>query len=404
MKRTPKKWIDYTDWTVEQHEAYLRTEAVFQPFYAKYEPESVETFIIAYAKSKHRKFEHEVFYKEQYEAYEIQFLKIADGYIDQILQKKLFDLQCQWRACLIELPLVDIVADFEYWEHHIRACPFITPITEAEIDLCLRFLKEDIDLTQDPSEEYAWQDYDKFKNQLYVDDHGGEPDAQVFYTHQCASLPDLYIFFDTHQGRTSLMDLPNIRGEAEEDYIKKGKKIYNAERNALYNATHTPKPVELDEQGQPKVWLPTLYSFSAEFDTFVETLEDEHTKELYKHYNHFNNHGTNRYSNDLEENLNFLQSFDEEIPIGGHSNWQIAIALATYTFKQQKAAEMLPYAYDSYLLEFDDADNADTIMAYRIAHCQFDEENEHYQDLKEAKKKFLDGREALTGKRDFNYV
>ena len=145
MKRTPKKRIDYSDWTEEQHAEHLRTHETYLAHYEQFNPKSVEEFITKYATMKFDMFESKEINRQNYENHQTQFLSLADAFIDMILQKKLFNLQCQWRARLIELPLVDTYRDFTFWEKHIRHCPFIPPITQDEIDLCARFLKEEID-------------------------------------------------------------------------------------------------------------------------------------------------------------------------------------------------------------------------------------------------------------------
>ena len=108
----------------------------------------------------------------------------------------------------------------------------------------------------------------------------------------------------------------------------------------------------------------------------------------------------------MSDDLDFLQEHDEPIPVDAHDDWRIAIRLATYRFKQRKAAEMLPYAYDSYLLEFDDETDVDKIIATRVANFQYDKEDQFrlYKHLMNEKEEFLNGREALTGKRDFDYL
>jgi hypothetical protein len=407
MKRTPKKWIDYTDWTVAQHAEHLRTETAYLDYYTQFDPKSIDKFIEGYAKTKHEWYKSEGRYKDEYESHQTRFMELADAYIDCILQKKLFNLQCQWRACLVELPLVDFIGDFEYWENHIRACPFLPIITEEEIDLCIRFLHEDLDDSNDPYFDQKWQDYDRFKNQEFVDDHEDDEDIELPDGFNCAYLPDLYMFFDTYQGTTGLMDLPNIRGEKEAVYKTKGLDIRYKERVAASRAAGTykePPPPELDEAGnvKPYVHIPSLYAFQPE--KFIEAVEDERTKSLFKYYTYSRQGMYDLNYDGLEDDLDFLQEFDEPVPIEAYSDWRFAIKIAVYRFKQKKAAEMLPYAYDSYLLEFDDDEDLDTMIARRVANHQYDNKYQSYDELLENKKEFLDGREALTGKRDFNYL
>jgi hypothetical protein len=98
MKKMPKVKMDYTDWTEEQHETHLRTHPDYQAYFEKFDAQSVEKFIVEYAKTKYQIFQRTDTYKEKYEAYQMRYLSQADDYIDMILQKKLFNLQCQWRA------------------------------------------------------------------------------------------------------------------------------------------------------------------------------------------------------------------------------------------------------------------------------------------------------------------
>ncbi len=409
MKRTPKKWIDYTDWTVEQHMEHLRTEPAYLAYYAKFNPDSIEAFIKEYAYRKHMDYQSEAFYKERYESYQTRFLHHAERYLEQILQKKLFNLQCQWRAGIIDLPLVDIIADFDYWSSNIRACPFIPPITEAEIDLCIRFLHEKIDWSNcnDCYVEDIFQDYDRFKNQLFVDAHEGSPEAEALLGYDCVEMPDLYTFFDTFQGTTDLINLPNIRGEKEKEYAAKGWRIGYEERVAESKANGTYKPhksEELDEEGNPVpyVHVPDLAAYNA--SKFIEAVEDERTKDMHRAYDHYRKRNHDLNYEGLEEDLEVLKEFDEPIPIEAYSDWRIAVRLAAYRFRQKKAAEMLPYVYDSYLLEFDDEEDVDKIIAQRVERVQFDNKYNIYTRLLYEKKEFLDGREALTGKRDFDYL
>jgi hypothetical protein len=407
MKRTPK-----------QHEAYLRTEPAFQAFYAQYDPKSIEEFIKDYARQKLNVCQSEFLYKAQYDSYHTQFLRLADDYIDMILQKKLFNLQCQWRAGLVELPLVDFIGDFDYWSNHIRACPFLPLITAAEIDLCTRFLKEGIDWSQNNYAEKVWQEYDHFQNYFFIQSQEDKEAAKKSVYYDYADLPSLYSFFDEHQGTGDLVHLPNIRGEKEADYRHEGFMIgYNQrvaetktadateeeEADETENVTDTTAVLDTKESPETKVYLPNLYGFGGESQVFVDAVEDAHTQEMFKYYRHYKQRDNDYNYEGLEDDLAFLQEFNEPIKIEAFDDWRTAIMVATYRFKQNKAAEMLPYAYDTYLLEFEDEDE-ETILLKRLAKHRFDPNQRAYKILSYHKEEFLDGREALTGKRDFDYL
>ncbi len=415
MKRAPKRWIDYTDWTVEQHEDYLRTEEAYLTYYAQFNPDSVDGFIKSYASSKYFMFSSEDYYKRMFEGYKTRFIDLADDYIDYILQKKLFNLQCQWRACLVELPLIDYTGDFDYWESHIRSCPFIPPITQEDIDLCVRFLHEKFDDSHNNYIEKVWQDYEGFKNQIFLDDQEEEDEDKVKlpYSARGIDLPELYAFFDTYQGTTHLLNLPDIRGQKEKPFKDKGRRLAydvrvaeNAAKKAQEAAAQLEAARLLAAEGNAEMPppLPSLGYYSRE--KFIAAVEDEHTQEVYKMSNYSNKPLNYLNYDGLEDDLKLLQEFYEEIPIEANSDWRAAIQLAVYRFKQRKAAEMLPYAYDSYLLEFDEAEDIDAMIARRVANHDFKDEDNLYSFNQHQyyKEEFLDGREALAGKRDFNYL
>ena len=60
----------------------------------------------------------------------------------EIQQRKLFELQCRWRAEEITLPArqVEISHDFEVWGARIEECPLLPPIEAAEVDAYVAFL------------------------------------------------------------------------------------------------------------------------------------------------------------------------------------------------------------------------------------------------------------------------
>ena len=409
MKRVPKKRVDYTDWTVEEHEDYLRTHPPYLAAYAKYEPKSVEKFIEDYARRKFEMYEHQERYKESYEEHQTQFLTAAEAFIDMILQKKLFNLQCQWRAKQIDLPLVHTTYDFEHWEENIRACPFIEPVRPDEIDLCVRYLKEEVDFSED-MEIGEWQCHWFFKNQLIREEFEDNPNdvrAPVKLPHEniCRELPEFYVYFDLHQNTSDLFFLPDIRGDIEKRYEMEGRRLKKAREEAALKAKgewKEPEPMK------PWVEVPYLSLYSRQCEDFVEEAEDEDTKELYKQYQHsMYGDDDSGISPEIEDCIEFLRKFNEPIPIEAGDDWTIALLIATRKFKQAKIIEMMPYAYDTYLLEFDADEPLESLILRRAAHYHYDPvaKGDDFYELKMmVRNLILDGREALDGRRDFDYL
>ena len=418
MKRTPKKRMDYTGWTEEQHAEHLKTHPPYLEYYTKFSSTSIEYFIESYASQKLNMFEKRDDYEEAYETHQTQFLTDAERFIDAILQKKLFNLQCQWRAGLINLPLVETSEDFFHWAKEIRQCPFIPPITPDELELCMNYLKEELDFSDvEIYQQSEWQDYAKMKNQMLVDeyeenkeedDNDEEEDddlkTELFKPYQCQIYPDIYRFFDTFQNTANLLRLPDIRGEKEKIYKEEG---YRIEKQKEEDELKAKGEWKEPEPGEPYVHRPLLYPHS-DLPDFVEAVEDDATKEVFKAYSFVQRIGT--YSKECDEEIDecieFLRSFEEEIPIEASSDWESAILLTVRKFKQLKTLEMLPYAYETYMLEFDDDVPFEQIMAERVSRYHYDykaQKDYLYESRLRSKRYILDGREALDGVRDFNY-
>jgi len=73
----------------------------------------------------------------------MQYQEEVNESFDLILHKKLFNLQLQWRAELVEIPQIRICGDFLFWKKRIRDCPFIDAVTSTEVEIMKRFLVDE---------------------------------------------------------------------------------------------------------------------------------------------------------------------------------------------------------------------------------------------------------------------
>lgn len=407
MKRKSAQSIDYTNWTEEQHIEYLKTHERYLAYYDQHNALSVNRFIKEYASLKHDIFSHIDVYKNAYEKHKMQFLSDADRYIDIILQKKLFNLQCEWRAGLIQLPMVDICADFIFWQHNIRLCPFVPPITPEELDICICFLKEETDYSEALFGEYIdWQNYQGFKNHrlLHQKDKAGKAANDAISEYECAIIPEFYNYFDKAQHTIDFLNTPDKRGEKEQIYLAEGYKIkYNTLKEQLKTENDWEKLLDEKESETSADNRPGLHAFDPM--DFIESTEDAETQEAFTYYNHQRRLGHWKEQDDeTQMYFDFLKAFDEPIRIEGHEHWRKALEISARRFKQNKIAEMLPYAFDSYTLEFNSETNEDKIIAERVARFKYDEDNHYYKVLKLQKETFLAARQALDGKNDFDYL
>lgn len=292
----------------------LHTRPCYRDFFDHYNDESVHAFIRQYA---HRKAYYTLYgdrkADEQSEA-ELKFRHLAEKYFAEIQQKKLFDLQCLWRAGKIKLDGIGTTADFTPLEFCIFSVPFLKPVTEHELNLYLDYL-----LTEETSDEhdYRWQDYDLFK--------------MAFENNQPDRLPEWYRFYDKALGAESLLKQENRIGKEESKWLK---------GNHAEEITHSASPAET---GKPD--LEFNYN-SLEF--FVYTFEDRRTIRQFLASERFHPEIDNNHL--LNEAWNLLRESDEDISIVKSGNWKSALIETANRYRKQKVAECLKDLFREYQL------------------------------------------------------
>jgi hypothetical protein len=418
MKRKHRPEIDYTGWTKEQHIEHLKKERAYFKHYEKIDSTDIDEFIEEYATLKTELYEKKEELATKYERHETQFLTKADYYIDTILQKKLLNLQCLWRANKIQLPLICVIDDFDYWQENIRACPFIAPITEQEIEICVRFLLEEIDWDDNEYNDTFWQNLDGFKFRMDYERYS-EDERKIHEMTGCNEdeIPRLYTFFDKHLKTAYLLDLEDLRGPIESAYYNQAEEMASeGYEETLIKEGKWDEMMDFDENGVSKTMEYYFWMHSLRWAKFVERAEDQQTRELFRQWEYFRRKEkksiyyeritVHSLKNDPTVYFDFLQEFEEVPAIEAQSgdNWRIALERTARKFKQIRVAEVLPYAYETYLLGFENLDNIPRLIAQRVACYTYDTTTKHYDSMMENREFILDGREALTGKRDFDYL
>lgn len=170
-------------------------------FLSAYDEGSAERFLESFASTKELLLKHGEFWREH--QHKDVYRDRAEDLYWIIAQKKLFNLQCQWRAGLIELPVINSW-EFLYWEQNINSCPYVEDATEQEIEVLIQYLESSqyYEIDNLPDE---WQHYEEFK------DEKTGIGAGDYY-------PDWYHFYDNHFGTQNLILLPDIKGEEEDKY------------------------------------------------------------------------------------------------------------------------------------------------------------------------------------------
>ena len=368
VKRQPPYIRDYTDWTLADFEEDLRTNERYQTYFKLFTPESVRLFISYYASYKCRLHRDKEYYYSEVDYERSIFLLEAENFLKIILQKKLFNLQCLWRANQIDLPFIESTEDFNYFSADILNCPFLDPITEDELELGVRFLKVNRNEMYYTLER--WQDYASFKSWKLKADSELVDDTMFLYYHTLPiQIPDFYDFYDKHYGTGHLLELPDLRFEKEKYYLKA---VSDKSRQDELAKKQNETPVVTSS-------LKTLYNYYVT-EEFLTNCEDAATKELIDLEANQNKLSRNY---ELAVNIEFMLLMDKEgldIPLVPHKNWIQGIEDTVIHIKRTRAAEMLPYAYQTYILEYEDEDWA-ILKAQRVKRFKFDEINEKYNAM-----------------------
>ena len=309
---------EFTREDLELHIAKeIETQPQFQAFISKYSDSSRERFVTDYAKAKSEIILELNDLRDEVHGVYNDFTKFASERIWDIQQKKLFDLQCKWRAEQITIPEIESTWDFKYWERDIKLCTFISPISANDIELYRNFLENS---TEDYTDYYdpEWQSYDDFT----PDEDGNESDE----------MPQWYGYHNNITGNGALLSLPDVRGEKEEFY------------NDIWRRDFLKAP---EEETKPYFY----FSDDEDRELFFNEFE---TKQFVKNYNEY--HRLNELiesEESIEDAVRFLLRWHEEIPIKENHDWRKAIIEAKRRFINIKTAEALSSVYDEYKMRQD---------------------------------------------------
>ena len=333
----------------------------------KYRKSSVDAFITHYVNHKFQVYRYGDMYIKLAEDERTKWIDLAHEQLKCIQQKQLFDLQCQWRAEQIKLNGVEKCIDFKKWEEDILNCPFLKPISESDIELYQEFLtKFELDFANQ-FWNIEWQDYDEIKG-------GYDEDSEE------TSIPEWYQFHYENSETSSLLLLPDIRGEKEEFY----RRIWYENQNKEIEKKQKDQPINLTDN-RPYLNASDRGMMSFLFSNFEDQLtqkRDQYYRMAIEEY---------RDTSIYEDMFRELIEANEDVPIEGHYDIKQAVEMAYNSYYAKKTAEHLPLAYEQYLLT--------RKMGFVIKG-----ERDYFGDLDDIyTKSILGGRELNEEPRDFNF-
>jgi hypothetical protein len=292
----------------------LKTDKAYEEFFKQYNADSVDAFIENYASKKARYITYGEMLNKNSEQASIRRQDEAEERLWEIQRKKLFDLECQWRAESLKIPQIEITTDFEFWEKNIASCPFLSQITEDEFELYVDYIASDDFF--DFKMEYMWMNYNDIKGRYK--EHG--------------SIPPWYEYYDLRKGTGSFLILPDIRGDKEEYYLN----IWRSHKAAEFDSKI--KPVKKDTR-------PFLKSYDIKvIEDFIKKFENLRMHEYFKMYED----ELYKSNDEVERAFITLKEADEEISLPFNTDWRSSLIQAARNYEKRKLIEALRNAYSKY--------------------------------------------------------
>jgi len=301
----------------------LNTLPKYVEYFDKFHPHSVKGFKEEFARYKANSLLYEKSYRKMEEEELLNYHETAVNCLWEIQQKKLFTVQCRWRAGLVNLPEVKFTTDFEYyWQPKINLCNFIEPVTQKEIDDYVNYLHEV--KSKDVFDPDRYQDYDFIKGEGQF--------AKYKQRHP------YYQWWYNKYGEDELQ-LPDKRGDREEKYVLLWREETN-KRTEEYKTTP-------DYDSRPYI----AFHEDIHFEQFIKKYGDERMLEfkkvkkeidsIYDEWPYF------------DECLNLLKEAGEDWPVDDNIDWQQGLIMAALRYKQTMVARALQLVFEDYLFRLE---------------------------------------------------
>lgn len=360
----------------QQTEEELRSNPMIQSYFSTFNEQSVESFIRNYARKKAIYITKGPVYINIKEQEDLKYKFMAEEALWSIQQKKLFNLQCQWRAEQIKLKGIDHTSQFMMLSANVQHCPYITPVSRAELDLYIKYLKSGT--VGDFLWFDSWQDYEGFKAD-HLQQTSDDPDRDMLTTR----IPAWYSFYDYHMGTDVLMNLNDVRGEKEQKYRSMARKR-QAEEIKKQNLLRT-----IDNR-------PYINAFdTGAIEHFIKEFEDKKLLKFCRAVEGFNLRFDDNM--EVEEALETLRCAGEAVPLNSSEDWREAVIEAAQRYELTQIASMLPIVFQEYHFRLENSINYEQ--------TDFDKKRSEsaFQLCEMARKQILLGRLLSGESEDFNF-
>jgi hypothetical protein len=382
----------------QQEEAELksRLEAIRLETYAKLKdnPEVYEflkpynsifydTFLQSYAAGKSIWVGLKDFYKERQTEKELRVLEFARHGLGCLMNKKLLDVRREWGAGKLELPGVNNAFDFMLLADSSFDIPWLEPITEAEIECLIAYIK---------------QFEGKFDLGFQMGYEERNFNLPVLMSENAVYQTDDYFsyFHSNYMGTETLKVLPDHRGEQVMIYINAHIRKMKEEKEAKIARGELPPEKELDMRPfvpSGKSWF--IEKFIQKFDD-RETWYNYQTYKNYKKIHDDEDEDEDSASGSLTEQVEAIMAQLDEmnmvLPIKANADFRLALIESWKEYRKQAISDAVLQVYEEYLFQVENG----------ISFNSKEPKPETIKKVEELKEQFLNGREILGEPRDFN--
>jgi hypothetical protein len=296
----------------------LYGNARYWDFFKSFNEESIHDFIIDYASKKAWYLVNGSRILSNLENEQFRYRELAEKCLWEIQQKKLFNMQAEWRAGLKDIDGIEVTRDFLCWEKAITRCPFVDAITKADVDLYIEYVE---------SGNYSeknwlnnWQDYDVFRNEAIGNDQ----------------MPAWYRFYDMKRGTGYLMLLPDKKGMEERECINAWKKQndYNDEIGFI-------------EDEMVSGPMPSLYLNYETLNFFIRTFENKNLLKFFEAAECKPDDAARQ--EELNEAIRILSRAGKGVQLPAAADWRDAVITGAKQYKNKKLIDNLPLVFEEYL-------------------------------------------------------
>ena len=405
-------------------EARLRTDPRCREFFAPYPPEQQEKFIQSYLKRKAH-YLTEGPNLARYRLHQaIEYQEDAYERLFDIQQKKLFDLQVEWRAGRLQLPGIRVHQNFEHWQENIHRCPFLPPITAEEVARYRHYLAteaHDLGFQMGIAHDYwEWQNYDQMRERLQAPAETTDADTG---SRPGVPYPDWYAYVDRQLGRPAgypFATEPDVRGERQEAYLNLYREEKRAERAA--QAATQPSP-PLPDPRPDVAGLRGLHEYDSFADAPDQYLSDEdgaydyHFSEFTRRFHPDADHifalrramrrmfstSYNAVHERVEQSVELLTDTNDLIPVEAHPDWRQAVTQAAINQHRRLLLKALPAVWADYEFRIATGLQPAKPDQFRAYHDDDDADEDDEQQPHYLEAKVLRGRELAGEPRDWAF-